>query len=101
MTYRGVYRNGVVVIDGEVGWPDGASVEVRPAARRAKRGSNQRARPTSKAKRKPSEKKVDPIMALAGIWKDRPDWRGLSTLQVVAKLRERASGGATVQKRRG
>jgi hypothetical protein len=87
MTYRGVYQDGVVILEGDVPLRNGDRVSVNPS--KAKTRSRQKPKLRSgRSGAKPS-KKVHPFIALAGIWKDRPDWKGKSTLEVVADLRKR------------
>jgi hypothetical protein len=88
MTYRGVYRDGIVTLDGDVDLRNGAVVEVNvPSTRRG--GA---ARPsTIKTRGQVRRKKTHPFVALAGIWEDRADWRGMTSEEIVESLRSRSS----------
>jgi hypothetical protein len=88
MTFRGVVRDGVIVIlDGEI--PDGTPVEVSPLHRRSKKKAS-----TSTKSAKPTRARKPPLEKLPafGMWKNRPEWKGLSTLEIMAKLREKSLG---------
>jgi hypothetical protein len=87
MTFRGVYRDGVVIIDDPSGLRNGAVVEVIQPARVASGASTKVRR-----KKATTKKGKDPLLALAGIWKDRPEWKGKSTLEVARALRKKAMG---------
>jgi hypothetical protein len=87
MTFRGVYQNGVVVLSGDVDLENGTPVDVNPSRSGAKRSR----RSSSK---KPARKE-HPLIALAGIWKDRPEWKSMTSVEVLADIRRSRSAPAT------
>lgn len=89
MTYRGVYRDGIVVMQGEVGLRNGAAVEVTPARDgRVRKGAAKTAR-RSGSKPKKSAGSAKPLPAF-GIWKDR--WpNSMSSAEVACRMREQVS----------
>ena len=99
MTYRGVYRDGVVVLQGEVALQDGQSVEVNSAppsktkARREGKASvkSKAAARTSTRKKTPSAtKSATRALPGAGMWKDR--WpKSMSSAEVARTLRDEVS----------
>ncbi len=92
MTYRGVYRDGVIVLSGDVDLQNGDTVDVN---RNSAAGVTPKRKPVSADKKRAragsSKKKQSehPFLALAGMWKDRKDWRGKSSVKVVAEIRDR------------
>lgn len=98
MTFRAVVQDGLIVINTHGAIPDGTTVRVvRAGAPRkvAKTASRATKGPRAKEAGKPVRRvaqKPHPLLALAGIWKDRPDWRGKSSTEVVAELRRRSVG---------
>jgi outer membrane protein assembly factor BamB len=95
MSYRGVYRDGIVVLEGEVDLRNGTTVEVNPA--RGKGKGRRKVSSTPRRDRKAAQ--VHPFIALAGLWKDRPEWRGRSSVEIVRELRRRSP--STRARRRG
>jgi hypothetical protein len=92
MTLRGTVRDGVIAINTHGTLPEGAEVEVV----RVEPAKNGHARATSRkkiAKKKPSRKGAHPLVKLAGIWRDRPEWKGLSSLEIQQQLRRKAGIG--------
>lgn len=87
MTYRGVYRDGVVTLEGDVDLRNGAIVEVNAASTRRVAAASAS---TTKARKPVRQKKKHPFIALAGIWKDRDDWRGKTSEEIVAGFRTRS-----------
>lgn len=89
--FRTVVRDGLIVINthGEV--PDGTPVEVM---RTADRATNRAGKKAAKKSKKKSKQKTPPLDNLPGfgMWKDRPEWKGLTTLEIMARLRERSLG---------
>ena len=87
MTFRGTVIKGVVVPDAGSELPEGARVSVNPlrSSSRPKRIAAT-SRGNKKSKTRAKARKA-PLTALAGIWKDRPDWKGKSSIQIVAELR--------------
>ncbi len=102
MTFRAVVRDGMIAINTHGQLPDGTEVEVlpvnRPAPRRkgkkkaAKAASRTRGSSSRGRAGKSAKASADPLDSLIGIWKDRPDWKGKSTLEIAAELREKALG---------
>lgn len=104
MTYRGVYRGGVVRLEGEVDLPEGSVVEVSRAGRTSRKrtaSEQRRANAEGKAaaaywkrltsKRMTKAQRLAAFEAAFGAWKDRPEWEGLSSAQIAAELRKRAA----------
>lgn len=94
MTYRGIVRNGRILVDID-DLPDGTSVEITPIKRpsskksKKKKATSRRRKPLSGSARR---KKKDPFESIFGIWKDRPDWKGKSSLEILAELRAKSLG---------
>ncbi len=113
MTYKGIYRDGIVTLLGDVDLRNGATVDVnlrgkgKPQARRKSSGARPKAKKLTSAqiaaKSRPSawdrmlqtkmtkKQRIAAVLAARGTWKDRADWKGKSTLQIAAELRTRAS----------
>ena len=113
MIYKGVYRDGIVIIQGEVDLRNGAVVDVNLRGGRGGRGS--RSRGSGKAESKEltaaqiaslfkhnawdlmrrakvtKKQRMASLLAARGNWKDRPEWKGKSSAQVAAELRKQAS----------
>src|SRR4051812_44314393 len=97
MTFRGTVINGVVVPDPGPPLPEGARVSMSrlSGSRRSAKPSKPLGLTKGKPRRSPVKAgKVHPLIALAGIWKDRPDWKGKSSIEIVAELRRRPTGRA-------
>lgn len=102
MTYRGIFQNGVVIVENADGLRNGTVVDVQPAKRstkskrsvRPQRSAAVRSRPAKKTRRKGRARKAvgDPFIESFGLWKDRPEWKGKSTLEIAAELRRKAMG---------
>jgi hypothetical protein len=94
MTFRAVVRDGMININTHGRLPDGTVVEVLPVTPASKPKGPSKAR--SRGPRKPTKRgkaePANPLLAIAGIWKDRPDWKGKSTLEIQRELREKALG---------
>ena len=92
MTYRGIYRDGIVTFRGEVDLRNGVSVDVN-VAQREKGNAGRTTRPQTKPrKRAKSGKSSSPNDTLTGfgIWKDR--WpKSMSSAEVARKLRDQVS----------
>ncbi|CAG1010952.1 hypothetical protein PHYC_03965 [Phycisphaerales bacterium] len=82
MTYRGVYRDGIVILQGDVDLRNGDTVEVNSArARKPARRAPTKTRKTAR---------VSERLPAFGIWKDR--WpKSMSSAQIARELREQAS----------
>jgi hypothetical protein len=91
MVYRGVYQDGVVVLEGEVDLRNGSRVEVQPARRATTAESKKRAGKGART----SAKSADPLLKFFGVWKDRADWKGRSSVEVAKELRRRAGRRAS------
>jgi hypothetical protein len=91
MTFRGVYRDGVVILDDHEGLRNGAVVKVT----RSTRGRKATGKAKTTTPKRGAKKAKDPLLALAGIWKNRAEWKGKTTLQIVQELRRKALGGRT------
>lgn len=81
MTYRGIYRDGVIVPGGSLDLPEGARVDfniVRPRSsvngKRAARGTRKR-RPA----RMSAAQRVEAFMQGFGILRDAPEFKGKSS----------------------
>jgi predicted DNA-binding antitoxin AbrB/MazE fold protein len=89
MTYRGIYRDGVIVPETSLRLPEGAEVDITVRAKRkARKGTK---RPGSK-RRTSADKKIDLFMMGFGILKNDPSVKGKSTAAVARELRKRAVG---------
>jgi hypothetical protein len=86
MMFKGVYRDGVVVLEDATGLRNGQPVDV-VASRTARKGAGGR-----KVKPSARKQKADAFLALAGLWKGRPEWKGMSSVEIAAELRRRAMG---------
>jgi hypothetical protein len=76
MILRGTYQGDrVIILDGAVGLRPGQAVEVQPAPRA-------RAAKPAKPRR----------IWGAGMWADRPDFKGKSAKQIARQLRRKAMG---------
>jgi hypothetical protein len=92
MTYRGVYRDGIVVLQGDVDLRNGAPVDVKPVP-----SGRASARPRAASRRSPSAKAGSRNTKVAqhrlpgfGMWKDR--WpKSMSSADIARELRERVS----------
>ena len=76
---------------GDVDLENGTPVEVNPSSRigtRVRKGKGVRTR----------AEKVHPLIALAGMWKDRPEWKGMTSVEIVAELRRRPSLAAPAKR---
>ena len=113
MTYRGIYRDGFVIIQGNVDLQNGDSVDVNlrgaakapsrskprttPADTKAfKRGqiaemSRSNAWDLMRRTRMTKAHRIAAVLDSRATWKDRPDWKGKSTAEIASELRIRAS----------
>jgi hypothetical protein len=73
MTYKGVYRDGIVILHGDVDLQNGAPVEVNPAPRRSSRTAKTTAPKRRSGATKKSSKKSDHPLPGFGSWKHRSD----------------------------
>jgi hypothetical protein len=102
MVYRGTVQGGVVVLSDPGALPEGTAVEVRP-----KRGAKVRGKVkpvagrsdsvTGRSRKAPSRAGASGTPSLKplpgfGMWKNRADWRGKSTLTIARELRRKAMG---------
>jgi hypothetical protein len=98
MTIRGIIRNGMIETDGEL--PDGTEVRIVPVKPRGTKSARAgqpavKTAPRKKrvaAARKRGDSKSNPLLPLFGIWKDRPEWKGLTTLEIHKLLRAKSMG---------
>ena len=111
MTYKGVYRDGIVIIQGDVDFRNGAVVDVNLRGRRksAKKKSSGKAEANQmtpaqiaglfkdnawdsiRRTKMTKKQRMATLLAARGTWKDRPEWNGKSSAQVAAELRTKAS----------
>lgn len=104
MVYRGVYRDGVVIVPGGLDLPEGAEVEVLPAARggnsrrpaakpkgkkpaAAKKTLAKKSKVAKRPKRMSKAERLAALEAARGMWKNRPDFRGRSTEEIAHEWR--------------
>ena len=89
MTYRGVYRNGVVVLEDDTGLRNGTRVEVNPASRPKRPARDRtRSRATKSARRNKTTKRQD--LPGFGIWKNR--WpKSMGSAEAARDLRAKVS----------
>lgn len=111
MTSRGVYRDGIVTLRGDVDLRNGATVDVnlrslpkksRRKALSAKASVKEKAASNVAAlfrangwgllprRKMTKEQRIAAALAVQGTWSDRADWKGKSTVQIAKELRERA-----------
>lgn len=108
MTYRGVYRDGYVRLDGDVDLPNGSTVEVFSlAGARVKRAKSKKKAPRpassvskgvwelamAKGRKMTRAERVATAMKAFGAWRDRPEWKGWSSVEIAAELRRRSTRG--------
>jgi hypothetical protein len=86
MIYTGVYRDGIVLLDGDVDLRNGARVEVLPTRRIGATKAKKRAAKGTRAK-----SSADPLLKFFGMSKDRADWKGRSSAEIARELRRRVS----------
>lgn len=96
MTYRGIVQDGIVILESATGLRNGESVAVVPSrkggASRQRRGSALPRKGRAKARRGVVRSgSLDPLPGF-GMWKNRSDWKGKTTLQIAAGLRRKAMG---------
>lgn len=89
-----------MVLNGSCALPEGMTVEVRPRRAAISRkpkapGASARVRkPVKDAKTRIGKAKAVTTRRLPGfgMWKDREDWRGKSTIEIARELRRKAMG---------
>jgi hypothetical protein len=94
MTYKGIYRDGMVTLLGEVHLRNGDAVDVnlRGKSGSRRKASASRARTKKRARtRMTKAERLAAVLAARGTWKGRPEWRGKSSAEVSTELRRRAS----------
>lgn len=104
MICRGVYRDGVVRIKGKLHWPNGARVrlylEVEPRVSltpEARKRSAAEGKAMNAPRKKLSRKKMTKaerrtsLDAAFGMWKDRPEWAGMTSVEILADIRCRSA----------
>lgn len=102
MTFRGIYRDGVIVPNSEPGLSNGTVVRCTPAAKPQRKAPVKTAAQTRKKSGSRAEKtrrmtkpqRVAAVMQAFGMYRDRPDWRGRSSIEIAAELRQNALGSA-------
>lgn len=91
MTFRGVYKNGVVILEDATGLRNGETVDVqrsKSSAVKAKKSAT--AKRVGKMSAKPSIKGTRKPLPGFGAWKDR--WPAdMSSVEVVAEMRREAA----------
>jgi hypothetical protein len=93
MIFKGIYRDGIIILEDATGLRNGTVVEVTRTAERAKAAT----KPTAKSKKKSSTRRKRSGGSVAdwpafGIWKNRPDWKGKTSVEIARELREKALG---------
>jgi hypothetical protein len=83
MTFRGVVKNGVVIVDDAAGLREGDVVDIAPVKRVKSSGKGLRGK---SAEKKRAAKMSDPLPGF-GMWRDRPEWKGMTGAQIAAELR--------------
>lgn len=111
MTFKGIFRDGIVILESAAGLRNGEPVEVQRSPR--KRVPPKPRHPVFPVEQSPSERvaallragkweqalrirltKEERMAAAAaayGSWKDRPEWRGKSSAQISRELRRKAA----------
>jgi hypothetical protein len=116
MTFRGFVRDGKIVIDTHGELPDGTPVEALPlspkrkpkgkakprggkaakAARKTRKAKaaagSKRRLGAAKARRGARREESITTSPFFGIWKDRPEWKGMTAVEIAAELRRKAMG---------
>lgn len=95
MTLRSVVRDGLIVVNTHGEIPDGTPVVILRDDQ-PQRGGKKTKPPAKRAKKKKArgatKPKADPIMKVFGMWKNRPEWKGKSSVEIARELREKALG---------
>lgn len=86
MTYRGIFQNGIVILEDASGLRDGQSVEVLPD-RAAKGGSPAAKKPTGRKRSKAARPKG--ALPSLGLWRDRVEFSNAAA--AARRLRKRTS----------
>lgn len=101
MTYRGVYRDGVIVPESSLSLPDGAHVDFDYVRSRAKQSDSKAkvtrvmsspAQGSKKPRRATAKDRVGAFMQGFGIMRREPTWKGKSSAAIARTLRKRAMG---------
>jgi predicted DNA-binding antitoxin AbrB/MazE fold protein len=99
MTFKGTFRNGVIIPEEEVALREGEVVEItRPPLRKRKPASRKavaRGLPTKKAGGKPTrmtaKRRLEVFLSAFGSMKNKPEWQGRSSAEIAREIRTRAS----------
>lgn len=89
--FRGTFRHGVIVLNGEHSAPrlrEGERVEIS----RVPKDGNTKKRAAKPKRSKSSKQITEALGALFGSAKTRKDWRGKSTRRIASELRGKAQG---------
>lgn len=105
MTFRGTVQAGLIVIDTHGKIPDGTEVEViesptgavrtRSARSTSSKRPAGRAKPKAKPRKSSANKKkgqasLEAFRKIVGIWADRPEWKGKTSVEIARELREKS-----------
>jgi hypothetical protein len=92
MTYRGIYRDGAIVLGETLDIPNGTPIEF-DVLRRSRTKRRVAKKPSSKkSKRMTAEERVAAFMKGFGVSRDREEWKGRSTADIARELRRKAAG---------
>jgi hypothetical protein len=99
MTFRGIFKDGVIVPGTDLGLRNGAEVEFELLRSRGGDAAGRRARARKRAPRRGAARvtsskltaaqRVALVLKFAGDWKKRADWKGRSSADIAAELRRR------------
>lgn len=97
MTYRGVYRDGIIVPTDLLDLPDGARLSFSIMPQKSGSGSKRKAAPRRKGSKKKSSRmtsveRVAAFMKGFGVSREVPEWKGKSTGEIARQLRTAALG---------
>jgi len=94
MIFRTTVKDGLIIINTHGKIPDGTPVEVvRVKPPRKKSAAKKPVKKKATGRKAKKTDAAEAFQSLAGIWKDRPDWKGKTTLEIAAELRRKAMGG--------
>ncbi|HYE62659.1 MAG TPA: antitoxin AF2212-like protein [Phycisphaerales bacterium] len=107
MTFRGTYRNGVIIPEEGATLQEGDTVEIQVRSRRAttpkkarsglggprKCRTSKAAKKLNASKRMTGKQRLELFLQSFGMWKDKPEWKGRSSADIAREIRSRASRG--------
>ncbi len=91
MTFKGTFRDGVIVPEQTAGLRDGDVVDIRVRRLTATGKPRKKTRSRPVGKRMTAEQRLAAWRAVVGSWEDRPEWKGKSSAQIARDIRARAA----------